>query len=364
MFPTNLDSFTTIQAGEALDAPAHVALTNQVNSAVVALENKVGEDNSAVVTSIDYLVKNASSIDPGHKHTLANGAIGLNAPEGFLINGLIVPSVTSNNLTVAIKGMDGSDSSATNPVYCRIGGVVRSLTSALSITKNAGTNWFNAGSAELATKEIDYFVYLCWDTSTNLIKIGYSRIPGAHLIASSDFTLGDPTAEKCILIDSANNNDEVVNVGRFAATLSAGGGYTWSVPTFTASNLIQRPIYETGWNSWTPLVSATESMTWNNSVTAQYYYKLSGEIIFYDVYAQGTTGGSASYGLMLTLPFTPPAGKIGYSGCSGRDGGGSIACANETPGNENHFTCRKYDGGNWGIGDNRAMFAKIFLPLN
>ena len=31
----------------------------------------------------------------------------------------------------------------------------------------------------------------------------------------------------------------------FGATLSAGAGYTWSVPTFTVNNLIQRPIYET-----------------------------------------------------------------------------------------------------------------------
>jgi hypothetical protein len=33
------------------------------------LEAKVGIDNSAVATSLDYLLKNASSIDPGHQHT-------------------------------------------------------------------------------------------------------------------------------------------------------------------------------------------------------------------------------------------------------------------------------------------------------
>ena len=34
-----------------------------------ALEAKVGVDDSAVVTSLDYLLKNAASVDPGHKHT-------------------------------------------------------------------------------------------------------------------------------------------------------------------------------------------------------------------------------------------------------------------------------------------------------
>jgi len=38
------------------------------------LETKVGIDNSAVVTSIDYLLKNSASSNPGHKHTLAQGA--------------------------------------------------------------------------------------------------------------------------------------------------------------------------------------------------------------------------------------------------------------------------------------------------
>ena len=33
------------------------------------LEAKVGIDNSAVATSLDYLLKNAGSIDPGHKHS-------------------------------------------------------------------------------------------------------------------------------------------------------------------------------------------------------------------------------------------------------------------------------------------------------
>lgn len=38
------------------------------------LEAKVGIDGSEVVTSLDYLLKNPVSIDPGHKHTLINSA--------------------------------------------------------------------------------------------------------------------------------------------------------------------------------------------------------------------------------------------------------------------------------------------------
>src|ERR1017187_4009213 len=61
----------------------------------------------------------------------------LNLPEGVMFNGKILPSVTSNNLTVALKTLAGNDPSATDPVYCRIGGVMRTITSALSVTINA-----------------------------------------------------------------------------------------------------------------------------------------------------------------------------------------------------------------------------------
>ena len=43
------------------------------------LEAKVGVDASAVASSLDYLVKNAASIDPGHKHT----AEGIGSIEGL-----------------------------------------------------------------------------------------------------------------------------------------------------------------------------------------------------------------------------------------------------------------------------------------
>jgi len=150
--------------------------------------------------------------------------------------------VASNNLTLAIKGKDGNDPSSTNPVYVSIGGTPRAITSALSKTLNAGTNWFNAGSAELATKEIDYFVYLGYN-ATDGVVLGFSRIPYAN--EYDDFSATTTNEKYCAIstITNAAAGDDYVNIGRFAATLSAGAGYTWSVPTFTNKNLIQRPIF-------------------------------------------------------------------------------------------------------------------------
>lgn len=166
----------------------------------------------------------------------------INAPQGFLINGKIVVTDAAG-ITVAIKTLAGTDPSATDPVYVRIGNTVRTISAALSVSKADGTNWCNAGSAELATKEIDYFAYLGYNTTDGVV-IGFSRYPGAN--SYDDFSVTTTNEKYCAISTTTNAaaTDYYEVIGRFAATLSGGAGYTWSVPTFTAKNLIQRPIYE------------------------------------------------------------------------------------------------------------------------
>lgn len=220
--------------------------------------------------------------------------------EGCMRNGKISVSVASNNLTAALKTAAGTDPSVTDPVFVKIGGTVRTITSALSLTYNAGENKFNAGSAELATKEIDYFVYFWFSTGTQSgLKIGFSRIPDGKL--KSDFS-GTPTNEKFIdgaYTDYSNATDPFVNIGRFAATLSAGAGYTWSVPTFTAKNLIQRPIYETRLLTYVPTLAVISGSTTGN-------YKLVGKSVSVFANVAVTAAGAASV-VTITTPFTAGA---------------------------------------------------------
>jgi len=218
-------------------------------------------------------------------------------PQGFMYNGKISVTVASNNLTVALKGKDGNDPSATNPVYVEIGDTRRSITSALSVTKNAGTNWCNAGSAELATKEIDYFAYLGYN-ATDGVVIGFSRIAYATRYDSFSATSTAETYCAISTITNAAAGDYYEVVGRFAATLSAGAGYTWSVPTFTAANLIQRPIYETRYLSYVPTLAgwaATPS-------AAAPLYILRGNTVNVSIqYVDGTSNATTK---TLTVPFS------------------------------------------------------------
>lgn len=273
------------------------------------------------------------------------------APQGFLINGLIVPSVASNDLTVAIKGMDGNDPSVSNPVYCRIGDTVRTLTSALSKTLADGTNWFNAGSSELAAKEIDYFVYLGYN-ATDGITLGFARVPfGTRYDSFSTTTTND---NYCAIstITNAAAGDYYQLIGRFAATLSAGAGYTWTVPTFTALNLVQRPIYETRWLTWLPTYSSNGSMTYT-SVTGTTIYKLSGDVCHFIILVAGTTAGSTTTGIGVTLPITSFAlDQPGASSYYDAGGGAGFFTIN-TPWNIVYMY--KQAEATWGIGSNRQI---------
>lgn len=241
---------------------------------------------------------------------------GFQPPQGFLINGKI--SVTdAAGITVAIKTLAGTDPSATDPVWVRIGDTMRAITSALSVAKADGTNWCNAGSSELATKEIDYFVYLGYN-ATDGVVIGFSRYPGAN--SYDDFSATSTNEKYCAIstITNAAATDYYEVVGRFSATLSAGAGYTWSVPTYTAKNLIQRPIYETRQLTWVP--------TWtgfSSNPTGDFYYKIIGRRLFVDTEVT-STGTSNSTSLAHTIPFSSKNARLFCTGF-GQNNSASLA---------------------------------------
>jgi hypothetical protein len=269
-----------------------------------------------------------------------------------LINGKIVPTVASNNLTVAIKTLQDTDPSATNPVGIWIGNELRWITGALSIAANAGTNWFNSGSAELATKEIDYFVYAGYN-ATDGITLGYARIPYAKLYSDFSATTTNEKYARISTITNAAAGDNYINIGRFAATLSAGAGYTWSVPTFDNANLIQEPIYETRWSDWTPAYTAG-TMTYTSVTLAIAKYQIENRNInFAFRTSDGTTGGTAGALINVSLPFN-------LNGCNVRNAVYVFDTASSRIGWADYernslVEMRKIDTSNFGLGANREL---------
>lgn len=99
-FPSSIDSLTNPISSNTLDNPSHAGQHSDANDAIEALETKVGVDSSAVSSSIDYKLTNTSSSNPGHKHTLVNGATDVTASAAELnqLDGVSVGGTSSGDI--------------------------------------------------------------------------------------------------------------------------------------------------------------------------------------------------------------------------------------------------------------------------
>jgi len=97
----------------------------------------------------------------------------------------------------------------------------------------------------------------------------------------------------------------MVNIGRFAATLSAGAGYTWTVPTFTTTNLIQRPIFETRQLQFTPTIAYSGGTTSPTSnVLNLNFYQFSAKLLTMVIQSTLTRGTGNRTITTYTMPWS------------------------------------------------------------
>lgn len=69
-FPTSLQDLDATRgtSSQALNNPSHADHHALEDDTIEAIQTKLGVNNSAVATTIDYLLKSTSSVSPGHKH--------------------------------------------------------------------------------------------------------------------------------------------------------------------------------------------------------------------------------------------------------------------------------------------------------
>lgn len=223
-------------------------------------------------------------------------------PSRGLIGGIIQPTVAGNNLTVAVKTLTGNDPSVNEPVYVWIGNTLRSITSALSVTANAGTNWFNYGSSQLATYSCKYYAYVGFNAIDG-ITFGFSPIHWGRLYSDFSTTQTNDTFCRISTITNATAGDNYINVGSFYATNSGTASFNWSVPTFTTSNLIQEPDYVAPWLNYTPTYSTGGAGTYTSVTTAQAKFRrISAQELGLIIFARGTTNSLDK--VRATIPIT------------------------------------------------------------
>jgi hypothetical protein len=275
-----------------------------------------------------------------------------------LINGYIVTSVAGNNLTVSVSTNKDNvvNPTVTNPVGVWVGGTLRWITSALTFTRNGGTSSLNMGSSELATKEVDLFPYLQWNTTTQSINLLASRIPYARKM--SNF-VNSATDEKGVLgIVNYNSNDDVVLVDRFSATSNSSNNFT------ATGNVYGEPIYETRWLTWTPTYSASGSMTYTSVTTSRSEYKIHGDFTTVRLEANGTTGGTVSSELRATSPLTVVGSHVYGGATKDTTGGLNQGGWGYLSADLKNIHILKTDSSNYGLGTGRTMAAYPTYRIN
>lgn len=291
-------------------------------------------------------------------HVLAERAVKLigdtGLSEGILVNGKISRTVSSNNLTIAIKTLAGADPSASDPVYVTIQGTKYTLTAALSLTLNAGTNYFSRGTTFVALPS-DLFTYL--GVRSGAVFIGASPIPYGTLY--SDFSTTNTDTDYLAYSGSApSSTDPVVNIGKCNVQMSAAASYNWSVPT--TSIVISYPIQESEFYTWIPTVTGFSA-----NPTATYQYKVMGRhcLCIIDQTADGTSNATT---LTITAPFS---GKT-YSSAGywhfGRDNGATITSGGRltTGAGSNVITANtNFGSGGWTAANGKRIIARINMAI-
>lgn len=269
-------------------------------------------------------------------------------------------TTTQWNLTVALKNYLWQTITTKYPIKSQIWDTIRTITSDLSLTLTAWTNYFNLWSSELATKEADIFTYLVYDTALSQVWLIISRIPWAKVFW--DFS-SSGTNEKWMATSQNVNpasTDPVVNIGRFSAILSAGAWYTWSTPS-AWFQVINYPIFESKSLSFNPIISASWSMTYTVSSIDLAKYKIQWKNIYTELLLDWTTGGTASYQLQATMPFS----SINY--CNfwwvTNDGGWILASPWAIWASSNLLSMRRYDWSNYWLWTSRTMKANFFYSI-
>lgn len=191
------------------------------------------------------------------------------APPGLLINGAISVTVSAGDLTVAIKTSAGADPTASDPVWCNVGARTVTITSALSMTREAGAlsapprvawSWLNLSRPPVSGCEVDLFVYLGWNASQATPMLLVSREGWHRKCVFSSETSGHGAMCNLATGDDPAQGypdtsfDDIAVCGRFNAINTTPN--VWSSPSSLV--IAQTPIESTRMLSWNFLLTPVD----------------------------------------------------------------------------------------------------------
>ena len=303
-----------------------------------SLEAKVGVDSSAVATSLDYLVKNTSSIDPGHKHSKlwasdgspeavtvgATGVVtvdvGIVFPTPFTLGAISVTTTgTQLNYLAAATGTTGTASTnvvfSASPTFTGIVTIPTPFTlGAISVTAT-GT-------------QLNYLASATGTTGTATTNVVFSTSPTltdpviANISPAANFTL---TQNAVIPVTSVSAGALVNTVYLLAGNVGMGvtafgtnavrvlGIASGTSPTTSPANMAQLWVADrNGVNGTASLHYRNEDDTTNQSIALLY-----GEMYNYENAVATPIDLLADYHAIITITEGSVKGftfKVGSTG--------------------------------------------------
>lgn len=227
-YPSSLDSFTTKVYGETIEA-SHV---NTLQTAIAAIETKVGTTGSTVTDSVDYKLTNANSNNPGHTHSGASltGILETNIANGSLLArvadnenvtgaytfsnaaGLKLTGGATSNSTIAndlIIGGGGSADSGKEVATISFGNNNETYLSLGSRVSSSYSSYFAFGANKLLSLKGGLYVGSSYKTTLTTPMNGLGRVtvenPDTNDIAAAYLknTNTNPTGGSVLKIDSS-----------------------------------------------------------------------------------------------------------------------------------------------------------------
>lgn len=240
-FPTSLDNLTNPAGSDPVNNPSHASQHANLNDAIEVLEAKVGVNNSAVTTSLDYRVKQLET----------NPVASYTNEEAVDAVALALAAGTHSNITINYNDAGNSISISAAAGYTNeeaVDAVALALTagSGISIAYNDSANTITISvDSTIATKTyVDTAVSNLGSTAASTYVLD-SEVGQADGIATLDATGKVPLTQLGNLIDGAptalNTLNELAaalgNDSSYAATITTALGAKAPIasPTFTGT---------------------------------------------------------------------------------------------------------------------------------
>lgn len=239
-------------------------------------------------------------------------------------NASLAVSLSGNAMTIALKGADGNDPSATNPVIIVFRNATATtgslsevlVTSALSVTVSSGSTLGTTSAVE--SKINVYAINNAGTVELAVANLGATSTDG-RISTTAEGGAGAADSATVFYSTTARSNVACRLLGAVVSTQATAG--TWATAITSILTVGCGQVFTTSMTDWTSYTPTYQGLGTPTGVTAK-WRKVGDSVEVQFAFTSGTHSGSNAY---ISTPFTIDTSKIGNNYIVGK------ATASATP---------------------------------